>query len=44
LSRFTLTRREFALGVCAGGLAGAARAQTPPVRLNLGTLAPRGSS
>ena len=39
-----MTRREFALGLAAGGLAGAARAQTPPVRINLGTLAPRGSS
>jgi TRAP-type transport system periplasmic protein len=43
----TVNRRRFAQGLCAGAaaiLAGRATADAPPLRINLGTLAPRGSS
>ena len=41
----TLSRRQFTLGACAGAvIAGRVSADVPAVRVNLGTLAPRGSS
>jgi TRAP-type C4-dicarboxylate transport system substrate-binding protein len=41
----TFSRRQFTLGACAGAvIAGRVRADAPAVRVNLGTLAPRGSS
>ena len=39
-----LTRREVTTGLCALAAGGFAAAQTPALRINLGTLAPRGSS
>ena len=40
----TFTRREIASGLCALAAGGLARGQAPALRVNLGTLAPRGSS
>ena len=43
----TVNRRQFALGLCAGASVIAAprlRAEALPLRINLGTIAPRGSS
>ena len=41
----TFSRRQFTLGACASAaFAGRVLADAPPVRINLGTLAPRGSS
>ena len=41
----TISRRQFAIGACATALASrSAMADAPAVRINLGTLAPRGSS
>lgn len=44
MSKRQFTRREVATGLCAVAAGGLSFAQAPSLRINLGTLAPRGSS